>query len=394
MTPHRDRPERWQLVKFAELAENINERVDDPSSSGLEHYVGLDHLDPGTLKIRRWGSPSDVESTKLRFYPGDVIYARRRAYQRKLGVAEWDGIASAHSLVLRARPNVCLPQFLPYFLQSDQFHQRALDISVGSLSPTINWKTLAVQEFIIPPVEEQHAFVGLLRVATEAVSSSAAAHDSADEHLRSLSLRFVKDPATLVGTSVALDEVPLGTLCEIKRGRFSHRPRNEPRLYSDGGSHPFVQTGDIQNAERHIADFSQFLSDEGVTYSRCVPGGTLLVTIAAVIGALAYTTTSTYLPDSVVSVVPEPDVEQRYLEFLLRGLRPLLETRVATENTPEEPERQTTQFGSCADGFTRDAAMDRGAHGFLVGSSPSVRFEYAPSSISRGELAGTPSWRW
>lgn len=142
----------WCVLPFREIAESITERVDDPPSSGLEHYVGLEHLDSETLIIQRWGSPSEVESTKLRFYPGDVIYARRRAYQRKLGVAKWDGICSAHALVLRAVPDSCIPEFLPYFLQSDQFHERALDISVGSLSPTINWKMLAKQEFVLPPL--------------------------------------------------------------------------------------------------------------------------------------------------------------------------------------------------------------------------------------------------
>lgn len=175
MTTERELPEGWRILPFAEIAENINERVDDPSSSGLDHYVGLEHLDPDTFKISRWGSPSDVEATKLRFYPGDVIYARRRAYQRKLGVAEWDGIASAHSLVLRARPDVCLPEFLPYFLQSDQFHHRALDISVGSLSPTINWKTLAVQAFVLPAVAEQHRIVEVLSSAADVVSRANAA---------------------------------------------------------------------------------------------------------------------------------------------------------------------------------------------------------------------------
>jgi type I restriction enzyme S subunit len=148
-------PDGWTLKKFSAIAASITERVDDPSASGVERYVGLEHLDPESTTIRRWGSPSDVEATKLRFYPGDVIYGRRRAYQRKLGVADFDGICSAHALVLRAKPDVCLPEFLPYFLQSDAFHQRALDISVGSLSPTINWKTLAVQEFALPPIDVQ-----------------------------------------------------------------------------------------------------------------------------------------------------------------------------------------------------------------------------------------------
>lgn len=155
--------EGWRIARFSEVANSVTERVDDPATAGVSVYVGLDHLDPDTLKISRWGSPDDVESTKLRFYPGDVVYARRRAYQRKLGVAEFAGICSAHALVLRARPEACLPEFLPYFLQSDQFHNRALDISVGSLSPTINWKTLAVQEFVIPPPDEQGRIVELLR---------------------------------------------------------------------------------------------------------------------------------------------------------------------------------------------------------------------------------------
>lgn len=156
-------PAGRSMLPFREIAHSVTERVENPAESGFEHYVGLEHLDPETVRITRWGSPADVESTKLRFYKGDVIYARRRAYQRKLGVAAWEGICSAHALVLRARADVCLPEFLPYFLLSDQFHSRALDISVGSLSPTINWKTLAVQEFSLPTIAEQRRISSEMR---------------------------------------------------------------------------------------------------------------------------------------------------------------------------------------------------------------------------------------
>lgn len=204
MTTERELPEGWRILPFAEIAENINERVDDPSSSGLDHYVGLEHLDPDTLKISRWGSPTDVEATKLRFYRGDVIYARRRAYQRKLGVAEWDGIASAHALVLRARPEVCIPEFLPYFLQSDQFHHRALDISVGSLSPTINWKTLAVQEFSLPPESEQRRHVEILSAA----ATLGSAYSDSERALTTLWEAILAGlPAMYEMRGVPLDEV-------------------------------------------------------------------------------------------------------------------------------------------------------------------------------------------
>jgi restriction endonuclease S subunit len=163
---------RWKVWRFDQIATNVNDRIDNPSESGLEHYVGLEHLDPGTLKISRWGSPDDVEATKLIFKQGDVIFGRRRAYQRKLGVAEFDGICSAHAMVLRAKPEVVLPEFFPFFLQSDVFMDKAIEISVGSLSPTINWKTLAAQAFPIPHLELQRTLVAKLQAAEDVTKSS------------------------------------------------------------------------------------------------------------------------------------------------------------------------------------------------------------------------------
>jgi len=155
------------LYSFSQIAANITVRV-EPADTDLERYVGLEHLDPESLKLRRWGSPSDVIGQKLKFWKGDIIYGKRRAYQRKLAVADFDGICSAHAMVLRAKPEVCLPEFLPFFLQSDLFHNRALEISVGSLSPTINWTTLAKQEFPLPPVDEQRRIADLLWAADDA----------------------------------------------------------------------------------------------------------------------------------------------------------------------------------------------------------------------------------
>jgi type I restriction enzyme, S subunit len=155
----------WTVWRFDQMATNVNVRVDNPSESGMEHYVGLEHLDADSLKIRRWGTPDDVEATKLMFKKGDIIFGRRRAYQRKLGVAEFDGICSAHAMVLRAKPDVVLPEFLPFFMQSGLFMKRAVEISVGSLSPTINWKTMAAQEFALPPREDQTKIAKILLAA-------------------------------------------------------------------------------------------------------------------------------------------------------------------------------------------------------------------------------------
>ena len=151
----------WKIVKFGDIANNVAERV-NPSEANTDIYVGLEHLDPETLHLCKWGHPSDVTGQKLVFKKGDVIFGRRRAYQRKLALAEFDGICSAHAMVVRAKPEIILPEFLQFFLQSDMFMERAIEISVGSLSPTINWKTLRVQEFPLPPLWEQKVVAEVL----------------------------------------------------------------------------------------------------------------------------------------------------------------------------------------------------------------------------------------
>ena len=146
---------RWKSLPFGAFAESVNERV-EPANAAEEIYVGLDNLDSGNLHIRRWGKGSDVIGTKLRFRTGDIIFGRRRAYQRKLAIAEFEGICSAHAMVVRARPKMVSPEFLPFLMISDRFMKRAVEISVGSLSPTINWTTLKLEEFDLPPLDQQH----------------------------------------------------------------------------------------------------------------------------------------------------------------------------------------------------------------------------------------------
>lgn len=176
----------WKRVKFGEIAECVNDRVDDPAKAGVERYVGLEHLDPESLTIRRWGTPDEVESTKLRFKPGDIIFGKRRAYQRKLAVADFEGICSAHAMVLRAKPSRVLPDFLPFFMQSDLFMERAVAISVGSLSPTINWKTLAAEEFALPPLEEQRCAVRMLNTQRSLIEALAQSEVSSETLARAL----------------------------------------------------------------------------------------------------------------------------------------------------------------------------------------------------------------
>jgi len=189
------RPDNRRHDMFGDMAQNVTDRI-DPAEADGDVYVGLEHLDPGSLRIRRWGTPADVIGQKLKFRRGDVIFGKRRAYQRKLAVAECDGICSAHAMVVRAKPKVVLPEFLPFLMQSDMFMERAVEISVGSLSPTINWKTLKVQEFPLPPLDEQRRIAAILWAADETTETWLSAGQRASALIDRLTAAFLAGEST------------------------------------------------------------------------------------------------------------------------------------------------------------------------------------------------------
>lgn len=158
----------WETFRFEEIASKISETV-DPNTTTLETYVGLEHLDAEDIHIRRKGTPDDVSGGKLKCYPGDVIFGKRRAYQRKAAIVDFEGICSAHAFVFRTNPEVIDPKLFPFFLHSDQFMHRMVDISVGGLSPTINWGDLKHQEFLLPPKDQQAQLAELLWAMDEVI---------------------------------------------------------------------------------------------------------------------------------------------------------------------------------------------------------------------------------
>ena len=215
------------LYRFDQIAENITRRV-APGDTELDRYVGLEHLDPETLNIRRWGTPADVIGEKLHFWPGDIIYGKRRAYQRKLAVADFEGICSAHAMVLRAKPDVVLPEFLPFFMQSEIFHQRALEISVGSLSPTINWSTLARQEFPLPPLDEQRRIAGLLWAVNEAYQAYVYVRENAEITKKAAVIDLLEQPIKeKLCEFVSVDELGNNDSPVLKTGPFGSSLKSE-----------------------------------------------------------------------------------------------------------------------------------------------------------------------
>lgn len=162
----------WKMMKFGEVVKNANLVERDPEANGVERIVGLEHIDPENLHVRRWNSVADGTSFTRKFVPGQTLFGKRRAYQRKVAYAEFEGICSGDILTFEPKNRkVLLPELLPFICQSDAFFDHALDTSAGSLSPRTSWTALKDFEFPLPPPDEQKRIAEILWATDEAVSA-------------------------------------------------------------------------------------------------------------------------------------------------------------------------------------------------------------------------------
>lgn len=147
--------------KFSDIAYNITEKK-MPVPGDEKLYIGLEHLDSGSLQVSRWGGDIELKGEKLIMRKGDVLFGRRNTYLRRAAIAPHDGIFSAHGMIFRPKTDAVDPSFFPFFIASDYFMDEAIRISVGSLSPTVNWGTLKNLEFNLPDISEQQQYAKLL----------------------------------------------------------------------------------------------------------------------------------------------------------------------------------------------------------------------------------------
>ena len=285
----------WKRMAFGEFVESIGERA-EPKDAQEEIYLGLEHLDPQCLHIRRWGKGSDVIGGKLRFRKGDIIFGKRRAYQRKLAVAEFGGICSAHAMVIRARPDKVLPEFLPFLMMSDRFMNRAVEISVGSLSPTINWTTLKLETFDLPPLDQQRRIAEILWAVDEVVVGY-------EQLVHQIELDIAGKRHRFFSGNRAFPAHKVGTLFDVQLGKMlSQKARTGEGAFRYLGNKN-VQWGSFEFSEMLEMDFSP---DERKKFS--LRDGDLLVCEGGEVGR---------------SAIWSSDFGECYYQKAIHRLRPL-----------------------------------------------------------------------
>ena len=184
-----DRSE-WKRVKLGDVATEYAERVDNPSESGFERYIGSDCIDGHDFRVRRWDPAESVKSSMKAFRTGDYLLVRRSLYgsdfRERAPRANFDGLCSADILTIRENHEHIADGFLIAILYSKGLWEFVVQHAKGSLTRRIKWRELASFEFDLPPLDQQRRIAEILWAVDEASALQLKLRSDLTEHLRVL----------------------------------------------------------------------------------------------------------------------------------------------------------------------------------------------------------------
>ena len=255
---------------------------------------------------------------------GDFIISLR-SFQGGIEYSQYHGICSPAYVILRRRTKGS-DAYFKHYLKTDRF----IRVLTRNLEGLRDGKMISYKQFLglhlpVPTPPEQQKIAECLSSLDGLIAAEGRKLAALRDHKRGLMQQLLPQPGQ---TQPRLrfpefrdkgewENVSLGSICQIQRGKFSHRPRNDPKFF--GGPYAFIQTGDVVRANGGAVAASQFLNELGLSVSKLFKPTIVLITIAANIGDTAILESEACFTDSVVGLIPKSDrVTPRFLESIMR----------------------------------------------------------------------------
>ena len=344
-------PSHWDSKPLKYLCTYNDEVLTEATSSDTE----IQYIDIGSVSATE--GISHIETMLFKDAPsrarrivkdGDVIVSTVRTYLE--AIAPIDNppenlIVSTGFAVIRPNKNL-YKGYAAYCLRAKGFIKEVVARSVGVSYPAINSSDLV--NIAVPSIaySEQTKIANFLDHETAKIDSLIEKQQQLIELLKEKRQAVISHAVTKgLNPNVSmkdsgvegLGQVPEHWIVKsyrhasrIYRGKFGHRPRNDPAFYD--GEYPFIQTGDVARADKYITEYSQTLNEKGKEVSQLFPKGTLMMAIAANIGDTAILGFEAYAPDSVVGFKPHDQIDLEFLKYSFMAALPALE-QTSTQST-------------------------------------------------------------
>lgn len=300
--------------KFSDIA-TISTQKKKPTDEDKFHYIGLEHLDSKSLKVTRYGADVAPKGEKLVMKKGDVLFGKRRAYQKKVAIAPFDGIFSAHGMILRPNEKVISRELFPFFISSDAFLDKAIKISVGSLSPTINNSDIKKLEFELPDIREQEKYSNALFAINDTKEAYINLIGNLDKIQKSRFIEMFGDPNS---NAKGYDKKPLRDLFALQMGKTP--PRKEMKYWTDA-TNKWISISDMSTYDKYTTDTKEKIADCAIsdTGIKVVPKNTVIMSFKLSIGKTAITSEDIYTNEAIMAFVKKNEkINNSFLGYALK----------------------------------------------------------------------------
>jgi restriction endonuclease S subunit len=261
---------KWKLTKFGDFAIQQKGRVDRENTE-LTRYILGGHMNSEDLHIRNWGNLTDEylgPAFIRKFEKGDILYGSRRTYLRKVAIADFDGITSNTTFVVKANEDKIDKRLLPFIMMSEGFTENSIKNSKGSVNPYINWKDIAKYEFLLPPKDQQAKLAELLWGMDEVIERENATLNKNEELFLSFSKSIFFEG---IGKQTKLKDVGDLIMGQSPPGKTYNK---------DGNGMPFLQ-GNAEFGKKHPSHIKYTSAP-----NRTVKEKTILISVRAPVGDL------------------------------------------------------------------------------------------------------------
>ena len=330
----------WRDRQVKDLGEIITGRT--PSTKRKDFYGGdYNLISPADLDNGKYIRTTHKRLTKLGFeqcfpLPRDTVLVGCIGNVGKLGMVDNEQSATNQQINELLCNSENDPEFVYYCFHENR--DKLEKCAVKKTVPILNKTNFGNFQLKVPPLFEQKKIAFILSTVQRAIEAPERIIQTTTELKKALMHKlFTEDlhnepqKQTEIGfIPENWEVVPLGELARIERGKFSHRPRNEPRFY--GGEYPFIQTGDVSNCDGYVRSFTQTLNKDGLAKSKMFPTGTILITIAANIGFTGILKSDSACPDSLIGIAPSEHVQTEFLNYYLMTQQRIMD-RLAPKGT-------------------------------------------------------------
>jgi len=338
-------PDDWSAVRLGELTENTlygaNESAEDYDPD-KPRYIRIKDIDSrGRLKNTDKASLSPEKAEGYLLNEGDMLFARSgspgRTYlhRHESGKYCYGGYSIKHELVSENLNH----EYISQYTKSQKYWDWIERIARTGAQANINSREYSSLLVPLPPLPEQRKIATVLYTVDQAIEKTEEIIEQTEKIGRGLRQSLFTEGyyehetesyGTLGEVPVSWEKTRLYKIADVARGKFTHRPRNDPKFYD--GEYPFIQTGEVVEAVGELTDFSQTLNEKGRGVSKEFDPGTIIITIAGNIGDTAVATFPVYFPDSLVGITPDEETDERFLEHFLRYRQAFL-NRLSTKTT-------------------------------------------------------------